>query len=296
VGIKIDYGDGVTVEVEPGTSVLEASLGAGIDHACACAGLGRCTTCRIRVEGGYEHCPPPGQTEAPTLAFNGLEPPLRLACQLRPTGPVTVRILIRGYERPSSDAPTAVEEQVAVLFSDLRGFTGFSERHLPFDVSNVLNRYFDIMGALIELHGGNILDYLGDGIMTLFRPSSQESPSQRAVACALEMRERARGFSRYVQDYFGETLSVGMAAHAGRVVVGQLGYFRDRHLNAVGDALNLVSRLEDLNRELDTGILLTQDIVDACPELPELGRRFSLNVRGRSAPVTAWEVLEPAVE
>jgi class 3 adenylate cyclase len=132
--------------------------------------------------------------------------------------------------------------------------------------------------------------------MTLFRPSSQENPSQRAVACALAMRERARSFSGYVRDHFGETLSVGIAVHTGRVVVGQLGYFRDRHLNAIGDALNLVSRLEDLNRELNTGILLTQDIVDACPELPELGRCFSLNVRGRSAPVTAWEVLEPAAE
>jgi adenylate cyclase len=291
MSIKIDYGDGVTVEVEPGTSVLEASLGAGIDHACACAGLGRCTTCSIRVEGGYEYCPPP-----PALAFNGLEPPVRLACQLRPTGPVTVRILMRGSKRPSSDTPTAVEEHAAVLFSDLRGFTGFAERHLPFDVSNVLNRYFDMMGVLIELHDGHILDYLGDGIMTLFRPTSQEKPSRRAVACALAMRERARAFSGYVRDHFGETLSVGMAVHAGRVVVGQLGYFRDRHLNAIGDALNLVSRLEDLNPELNTGILLTQDVVDACPEIPQLGRRFSLNVRGRSAPVTAWEVLEAAAE
>jgi adenylate cyclase len=296
MSVKIDYGDGVTVEVEPGTSVLEASLGAGIDHACACAGLSRCTTCRVHVEGGYEYCPPPGQTEAQTLAFNGLEPPIRLACQLRPTGPVAVRILMRGYRTPSSDTPAAVEEQAAVLFSDLRGFTGFAERHLPFDVSNVLNRYFDMMGVLIELHDGHILDYLGDGIMILFRPSSQESPSQRAVACALEMREHAQTFSAYVRDHFGDTLSVGMALHTGRVVVGQLGYFRDRHLNAIGDALNLVSRLEDLNRELNTSILLTQDIVDACPELPELGRRFSLNVRGRSAPVTAWEVLEPAAE
>jgi adenylate cyclase len=296
MGVKIDYGDGVTVEVEPGTSILQASLGAGIDHACACTGLGRCTTCRVRVENGFEYCPPPGLAEAETLGFNGLEHPVRLACQLRPTGSVAVRVLIPEYKTPSSETPTAVEERVAVLFSDLRGFTGFAERHLPFDVSNVLNRYFDMMGVLIELYAGNILDYLGDGIMTLFRPSSQANPSQRAVACALAMRERAETFSAYVREHFGESLSVGMAVHAGRVVVGQLGYFRDRHLNAIGDALNLVSRLEDFNRELDTSILLTQEVVDVCPELPELGRRFSLNVRGRSTPVTAWEVLELAAE
>jgi adenylate cyclase len=292
MSVKIDYGDGVTIEAKTGSSVLEASLGAGIDHACACAGKGRCTTCRIRVEGGHENCPAPGPTEVEALALNGLKP-LRLACQLRPTGPVAVRILIHEHRPPSRESPAAVEEQVAVLFSDLRGFTGFAESHLPFDASNALNRYFDAMGVLIEQHDGHILDYLGDGIMTLFRPASQESPSQRAIACALAMRERARFFSAHVWEHFGATLSVGVAVHTGRAVVGQLGYFRDRQLNAVGDVLNLTARLEDLNPKFGTDILLTQEIVDACSELPRLGRQFSVKVRGRSAPIAAWEVLGP---
>jgi adenylate cyclase len=296
MSVKIDYGDGVAVEAKPGSSVLDASLSAGIDHACACAGNGRCTTCRIRVEGGHENCPAPGTTEVEALAINGLESPMRLACQLRPTGPVAVQIMMREHRLAPSEIPAAVEEQVAVLFSDLRGFTRFAESHLPFDVSNVLNRYFDAMGVLIEQHDGHILDYLGDGIMTLFRPASGESPSQRAVACALAMRERARIFAAHVWEDFGATLSVGVAVHTGRAVVGQLGYFRDRQLNAVGDVLNLAARLEDLNPKLDTEILLTQEIVDACSELPRLGRQFFVKVRGRSAPVTAWEVPGPERE
>jgi len=90
--------------------------------------------------------------------------------------------------------------------------------------------------------------------------------------------------------------NVGMTVHTGRVVVGQMGHFRDRHLKAIGDAVNLVSRLEGLDPVLGTGILVTQNVVDACPELPDLGRRFSLNVRGRSAPVTASELLERPAE
>ena len=153
----IDYGAGVRREVEAGTSVLEASLAAELAHAHACGGNGRCTTCRVRVEAGLESCPEPDALESEALRSNGLEAPVRLACRLRPTGDVTVRILTSEHRTPARAAPEAVEEHVAVLFSDIRGFTAFSETHLPFDVANVLNRYFDTMGVRVERHDGHIL-------------------------------------------------------------------------------------------------------------------------------------------
>ncbi len=141
--VTIDYGDGACVSLEAGGSVLEASRQGGIAHADACGGRGLCTTCRVRVESGLEHCPAPDEAERQALAINGLPPGVRLACQLRPTGDIAVRVLIREHAMPSGAAPEAVLEQVAVLFVDIRGFTGFAEKQLPFDVSNVLNRYFD---------------------------------------------------------------------------------------------------------------------------------------------------------
>jgi len=201
-----------------------------------------------------------------------------------------VRVLIREHAAPSRAVPDATLEQVAVLFIDIRGFTTFAEKQLPFDVSNVLNRYFDVMGIQVESHGGHILDYLGDGIMTLFRPGD-ELPERRALRCALDMCEASRSFCSWVQDHFNASLRTGIAVHAGRAVVGRLGYFRARHLGAVGDVLNLAARLEDLNKDLQTDILVTEPVAEATRDLAELGRSFAMKVRGRSTPVTAYEVL-----
>ncbi len=288
--VTIDYGDGACVSLEAGGSVLEASRQGGIAHADACGGRGLCTTCRVRVESGLEHCPAPDEAECQALAINGLPPGVRLACQLRPTGDIAVRVLIREHAMPSGAAPEAVLEQVAVLFVDIRGFTGFAEKQLPFDVSNVLNRYFDMMGVQVERHGGHILDYLGDGIMTLFRPGD-EDPARRALRCAIGMRDASQSFCGWALDHFQTSLRTGIAVHAGRAVVGRFGYFRARHLNAVGDVLNLAARLEDLNKDLDTDILVTEPVAEAARDLAQLGRSFAMKVRGRATPVTAYEVL-----
>jgi adenylate cyclase len=287
----IDYGDDLRVEVPAGSTVLRASLGAGFSHGRACGGRGRCTTCRIRVEEGLENCPPPSQREAEALAANGLEAPIRLACQLRPTGDLRVRILIPEQVRPADDLPPAVEEQVAALFIDLRGFTRFAETRLPFDVCSVLNRYFDIMGGLVEGHRGRILDYLGDGLMVLFRPGQERSPALRAVACALDMRRAGLHFASYAADHFQAELSVGQAVHVGRAVVGDMGYFRERHLNAVGDVLNVVARLEDHNRDSGTDVLVSAAAAKACDDAFRFGASFELALRGRDAPISARELL-----
>jgi len=286
----IEYTDGRRVRVPSGTTVLSASLGERIDHAHACGGRGRCTTCRVIVEAGAAHCPAPSAAESEALALNGLEPPIRLACQLAPVGDVRVRVLIESHAAPSEVLPEAVEEQVAVVFADLRGFTAFAEGRLPFDVCNVLNRYFDSMGVHVERHGGHILDYLGDGIMILFRPGEAGDPRRAAARCALDMRRASEPFRRYVWKHFRGELRVGVAAHAGRAVVGALGYFRNRQLNAVGDALNVVARLEALNSQLGTDLLFSAEVLDACRDLVDVGRRFELPVRGREGAVTAFEV------
>lgn len=287
----INYGHGLKVKIDEGQSVLDGSISQGLGHAHACGGDGRCTTCRIRVEEGFEHCPAPEPLETEALAAVGLEPPVRLACQLRPTGDVRVEILIPTHDDPIEEVMSATEEEIAVIFCDIRGFTEFAESQLPFDVCSVLNRYFDVMGVIVERHGGQIIDYLGDGLMTLFRPSDLGHPSRRAVRCVLAMRTSAIRFGSYVRNNFAADLGIGFAVHHGPAVVGNLGYFRDRHLNAVGDVMNVASRIEGLNKECQTDILISEVVANECGDLVELGRSFELPVRGRSASIRAHEVI-----
>ncbi len=96
---RINYIDGPTIEAEEGETVLEASVRQGVDHQQACGGDCRCSTCRVEVVEGAEHCSEPREDELEVLAVNGLRPPVRLACQLRPEGDITVRVLLREMER-----------------------------------------------------------------------------------------------------------------------------------------------------------------------------------------------------
>lgn len=244
---------------------------------------------------GLEHCPPPDPLEAEALAAVGLRSPVRLACQLRPTGDIRVEILIPTHDDPDQEVIEAREEDVAVVFSDIRGFTEFAETNMPFDVCSVLNSYFDVMGVVVERHGGQIVDYLGDGLMTLFNPLDPGDPSPRAVSCAIAMRKAAIRFGSYVRNHFAADLSIGIAIHRGPAVVGNLGYSRDRQLNEVGDVLNVVSRIEALNKECATDVLVSEAAAAGCRDLIELGRCFELPVRGRKAPIVAYEVLGRAL-
>ena len=122
---------------------------------------------------------------------------MRLACQIRPSGDLTVTPLMpadAGLRAVMSamDPRSGVEREVAVLFADLRGFTRFSEGRLPYDTVFVLNRYFATMGSAIENAGGRVDKFIGDGIMALF---GLERGPERAARTALAAAMNAVGHS-----------------------------------------------------------------------------------------------------
>jgi adenylate cyclase len=157
--VRLRYPDGVTVSIEPGMSVLEASRAAGVPHASVCGGRGRCSTCRVRVGHGAAHLPAPAPDEARVLARIGASEDVRLACQLRPTHDLAVVPLLPASAGPQDvsipvNPGLGIEREVAVLFADLRAFTRLSEGRLPYDVVFVLNQYFRATGEAIEAQGG----------------------------------------------------------------------------------------------------------------------------------------------
>ena len=164
--LTITYPGGRKVTVAPGLSVLEASRSAGIPHASVCGGRGRCSTCRVRIAHGLEHLAPASEEEARVLKRVGTPANVRLACQIRPNQDVTVTPLLAptaqpadGHRRPAYLQGT--EREIAILFADMRAFTKFSEKKLPYDVVFVLNQYFRAMGAPIERTGGQLDKFIG---------------------------------------------------------------------------------------------------------------------------------------
>jgi adenylate cyclase len=293
---RVSYPDGQRVTAPVGTTVLEASRLAGIPHASVCGGRGRCSTCRVRVLDGTEHLPPAAPEEARVLRRVGAPANLRLACQLRPTHDLSVALVLPAtataadaFVRP---APRAGQErEIAVLFADLRGFTRFAERRLPYDVVFLLNRYFEAVGTAVERCHGVVNQFTGDGVMAIFgAEDTVEAASRAAMAAAREIAITIDALTEELTEELAEPLRIGIGIHAGPAVVGHMGYGVARYLTAVGDTVHVASRLQDLTKEYDCQLVLSEPVarrghIDVSG-LP----RHSIAVRNRAEPVVIYLV------
>ncbi len=239
--IRMTYPSGRVVEILHGVSALEASRMAGIPHASVCGGRGRCSTCRIKVEGPVEALPPPAVDEVKVLHRVGAAPDVRLACQLRPQGDLRVTPLLPataqasdGFRRPGY--LHGAEREIAILFADLRAFTQLSEHKLPYDLVFLLNRYFAEMGHAVEAAGGRIDKFIGDGVMALFGlDSGVEAGCREALAAARGMSERMQSLNAALIHDHAEPLRIGIGIHTGPAIVGEMGYGKAVSITAVGD-------------------------------------------------------------
>jgi adenylate cyclase len=288
--VEIRYESGERVSVPRGTSVLEASRIGGIPHYSACGGRGRCSTCRIRVTDGLDRLPPAGAIEAATLLRIRAAPDVRLACQLRPAHAVSVLPLLAaaGRATPGSHRQTAPgrEREIAVLFCDIRGFTALADRRLPYDVVFLLNRYFAIVGKAVEQSGGRLDKFIGDGAMALF---GLDAPKQQACRAALAAAEAILGdVGRLGSELAGELgapLRVAVGIHAGPAIVGTMGYGATLGMTAIGDTVNVASRLEAVAKELDAAIVISEDAARLSGLEIERFERREIGIRGSALPL-----------
>jgi adenylate cyclase len=289
--VWLRYPDGVTVAIVPGMSVLEASRAAGIPHASVCGARGRCSTCRVRVGEGAEHLPPPAPDEARVLARIGAAAGVRLACQLRPSHDLAVTPLLPATVGPRDvhlevDPGQGMEREIAVLFADLRAFTRMTEGRLPYDVVFVLNQYFKAMGQAIEAEGGRVDKFIGDGIMALFGIECElDQACRQSLAAARAMAFALDQLNHQLRDDLREPLRMGMGLHAGPVIIGEMGYQRVTSLTAIGDPVNVASRLEVLTKEFGVQLVVSARLGErAAIDLGDFELR-EIDIRGRRRPL-----------
>jgi adenylate cyclase len=265
--IQIRYEGGQTVRVPVGTTVLEASRMGGIPHYAVCGGRGRCSTCRVRVTSGAEALAPPGPLERLTLSRIAADPDIRLACQIRPTHPVTVMPLlaadrIRALPTGTRIATPGREQEIAVLFCDIRSFTALADRRLPFDVVFLLNRYFAVVGKAVEQSGGQLDKFIGDGAMALFGlHASKEEACRQALEAAAHILAELRHLDAELASEISGPLRVAIGIHAGPAIVGAMGYGGTMHVTAIGDTVNIASRLEAVAKQFDAALVVSESVV-----------------------------------
>lgn len=182
---------------------------------------------------------------------------------------------------------------ITVLFSDIRGFTTLSETRSPAEVVALLNRYFDRQVEVVFRHGGTLDKFIGDCIMAFWgAPLDDPDHARHAVAAAMEMQKILLAFKEELIAEGSDVgdFDVGIGVHSGPAVVGFIGAQRKLDYTAIGDTVNLASRVEGLTKGV-ARVLVTQETVQACGELKEF--RFephgAFAVKGRSAAVELYE-------
>jgi len=279
-----------------GATILEASRKAGIPHASVCGGRGRCSTCRVHVVAGLADLPPASPQERRVLDRIGAPANARLACQTRPTKPVQIVPLLpaTATARDAVARPGYLqgrEQEIAILFGDLRAFTRLAHQKLPYDTVFLLNRYFRAMGMAVEASAGHIDKFIGDGVMALFGIGSRpEDGCRPALAAARRMSVNLEDLNRSLGPELTEPLRIGIGIHAGLTIVGEMGYGQVTTLTAIGDAVNTASRLEALTKDYGAELVLSEVVADRAGLTTGAFAKHVVTLRGSDQPLTVIAV------
>jgi len=284
---EIRYDHGALVRVPAGLSILEASRSGGVSHFSACGGKGRCSTCRVRIIQTDGPLPEPSSLERATLQRVHADDDVRLGCQLRPRHNLSVALLLSSRQKgdmPPNAEPIRPgrEEEIAVLFCDLRNFTALSEARLPYDMVFLLNRYFTMVGQAVEHAGGRLDKFIGDGAMALFGlDGDKDLASRNALKAAAHILRNVETLNEELERQFAVKLKVVVGIHAGPSIVGVMGYGDAKNLTAIGDTVNVASRLESAAKEFDTSIVVSEPLLRQSGHDAQTLERRTIAIRGK---------------
>lgn len=290
--INLSYGNGRTVRVPKGLSVLEASLRNNVPHASVCGGRARCSTCRIRIIGDHSELPEPSQREAFVLGRVGTsDPSIRLACQLRPDCDLSFFQLFLPHTM-SADGhesnPTRIgqERYLVSLFVDMRGSTKLAEKRLPFDTVFIVNRFLGAVSQAVIESGGRPNQFVGDGMLALFGlATSRQQACRQALKAAALIAANVDELNRFLEHDLREPLRFGIGINGGEVIVGDIGYRDHMVFTALGDPVNVAARLQDMTKSLACEAVISDEVratagidADALPQQ-------EVAIRGRNEPM-----------
>ncbi|HLW73899.1 MAG TPA: adenylate/guanylate cyclase domain-containing protein [Gammaproteobacteria bacterium] len=183
----------------------------------------------------------------------------------------------------------AKSREVTLLFSDIRGFTTLSESRTPEQVVDILNRYFTLQVDVVFRHGGTVDKFIGDCIMAFWgAPLADPDQAKNAVAAALEMAEVLLEFRKGLGPDLAEVFDVGIGIHTGQAVVGFMGSHNKLDYTAIGDTVNLASRIEGQTKGV-ARVLVSAATRERCGEAFDFTERGTYKVKGREQPVQLYE-------
>lgn len=264
--------DDLAISAPEGSTILRATLAAGIRHTHVCGGNGRCSTCRVYILEGLENCLPRNEKEYRIASKLGFPEHIRLACQTKIQGDITIRRAVIDeldieivLKQIGDETGThfGKETEIAALFFDIENYTVFAEAYPAYDVVHVLNRYYQTMNKIIEDHDGVISDVAGDGILALFGVlGKRPNPTLDAVQAVRDMQKALIRFNDYLEKMYGLSFRFRAGISFGKAIIGNFDTGRMNKISAIGDTVNLASRVEAANKDLGTSLLLSESAMN----------------------------------
>lgn len=295
-GISISYPGGLQVKAQPGASLLEISRMNGVPLASVCGGRARCSTCRVKVIEGGGDLPDPTPAETTVLNRIGVAKDVRLACQVRPSADLQIQPLVpvkadNHRKDLIQDAYYwGVEQDVVIMFVDLRNFTSLTEAQLAYDVVFLLNQYLDQVSAVIRSEGGHVDKFIGDGIMAIFgMDTGAEIGACQALAACRRIETVMQALNEEKGPQFRDPIRLGIGLHLGPAILGRIGSAgadgSRGGLTALGDVVNTASRLETENKARGSFLSVSKDVISKAGATAPSGSKCDVRIRGKENPL-----------
>jgi adenylate cyclase len=274
-------------------SVLEASLRYEIPHASVCGGRARCSTCRIRVKGDPRELPEPSHREAFVLERVGarVDPSIRLACQLRPLKDIAFWLIFpprmnAGGVRRSVKVNSGEERYVVCLFVDMRRSTAMAEKRLPYDTMFVINRFLAAVATAVEEAGGRPNQFVGDGLLALFGlDCDRETACRRSLDAVTKIAANMAKLNQDLASDLHEPIQYGIGINGGEVIIGDVGYRDQIVFTALGDAVNVAARLQDLTKTYACEAVVADEICRSAGVSADDQSIRDAKIQGRDEPI-----------
>jgi adenylate cyclase len=298
--ITVSY-PGRKVRTLRGLSILETSLRFKVPHASVCGGKARCSTCRVRVVSDRSALPPPSAREAYVLARVGASanPSIRLACQLKPETDVAVIPVLPAnvgadFVRNRRRVNIGEEHYVVSMFVDMRGSTKLAEARLPYDTVFLVNRFLEAASQAVIDAGGQPNQFVGDGLLALFGLGADPATASRqALRAAAMVAANVEYMNHEFASELDQPIRFGIGIHGGEVIIGDIGFRDHTVFTALGDAVNVAARLQDMTKSLNCTVIISEEVCRNASVTGEALTRADISIRGRDQPLGVYTVADP---
>jgi adenylate cyclase len=201
-------------------------------------------------------------------------------------------VLEKMLNDPSYQKVGGHREQLTVLFSDIRGFTTMTETLPPEELVTHLNEYLGKMVEVVFRHDGTLDKFIGDAVMAIFgAPVPQNDHAKRAVLCALDMMDELAKLQEKWRTEGKTIFDIGIGINTGEMTVGFMGSQEKKEYTVIGDNVNIGSRLEGLNKEHKTHIIMSDSTYQQVKDVIETRPLGSVPVKGKTKTVEIYEVV-----